>query len=112
MWKPSDVQNGKSYYLALVQSETGDRDFLLQEGNMDQIASGTVFSTEPVPNELLIKRNLKKISESILLVSGEHFYVDAHGIWITDSEMSAIMEDKDDDEVPWVNGMAPNFAPK
>lgn len=112
MWKLTEIQSDKTYRLALVQAENGSRTFQLHDNGEGINSSIKVLLTEVVPSELLVKRSLKNISDSVPLVGGERFYVDAHGIWLTEAEMKAITEDKEDDEIPWLNGMAPNFAPR
>lgn len=111
MWKVSDIKNGKNYVLTLIQSDVGARKIHLQEYDFKNENSEVIFVTEVIPQDLLIKRNIEKISELILLTNGERFYVDAHGIWLTQTEMNALESDELID-IPWVNGMSPNFAPK
>ena len=110
MWSVSDIQDGHQYVLALTQSSTGRRRFVLKDVGADEPEA--VFFTEVVPNALLLTRHLKKIAEQVLLKTGKRFFVDAHGIWLTEEEMAALMDDKDESEVPWLNNIPPNFAPK
>lgn len=112
MWKSTEINANTSYRLLLIQEENGSRIFLLKNSNEESLIAKNIFPTEIIENEFLKKRNLKKISENFRLIDGSRFYVDAHGIWLTDSEMNAIMEDKEDDEIPWLNGKPPNFASK
>ncbi|WP_209435999.1 hypothetical protein [Paracidovorax oryzae] len=73
---------------------------------------GLFSFTEMVSNELLAKRNLRAISKAVSLVNGDAFHVDAHGVWLTAAEMAAILQDKEDDEIPWLNSLPPKLAPK
>ena len=112
MWKSTEINDNASYRLLLIQEENGYRRFVLKISNEETFIAKNSFLTECIDNELLKKRNLRKISEKFRLIDGSRFYVDAHGIWLTESEMNAITDDKEDDEIPWLNGMPPNFASK
>lgn len=112
MWKLSDVDPGERYRLLLIQSNTGARSFVLQNNTEQGVPQGMFAFTDEVPNELLLKRNLHAIAKAVTLSNGEPFYVDAHGVWLTKDEMAAILEDKDDNEIPWLNSLPPRLAPK
>lgn len=112
MWKLTEIDKNTSYRLLLVQEDNGHRRFFLKNSNEEIFVKKNTFLTEPIDNEFLKKRNLRKISENFRLIDGSRFYVDAHGAWLTECEMNAINEDKEDDEIPWLNGIPPNFASK
>lgn len=112
MWKASDVDASKKYRLALVQAPNGGRRFFLEEEGTSGSHKGTTFYTAHVPNELLIRGDIGDIARQVPLKDGQPFFVDAHNVWITQEEMSALSEDKEDEEIPWLNGMPPMFAPK
>ncbi|BFO56004.1 hypothetical protein AVXHC19_28070 [Acidovorax sacchari] len=112
MWKPSDICSDQRYRLLLIQSATGSRSFVLQDEREMPTVEGLFSFTERVSNELLVRRNLRAISKEVSLVNGEAFYVDAHGVWLTAAEMAAILQDKEDDEIPWLNSLPPKLAPK
>lgn len=109
MWNISDIRNDKNYLLLLLQSSAGSRKFLLEEVCSKNTHANVAFKTKPVPKELLITRDIIEISKLIPLDTGERFYVDAHGIWLTEIEMLAL---EDGEDVPWLNGLPPGFAPK
>lgn len=71
-----------------------------------------MFFTECVAFDLLRHRNVERISETVSLVGGGRFYVDAHGIWLTSEEANALDSFVPLDEVPWLNGVCPRFPPK
>jgi hypothetical protein len=100
------------YRLLLIQSSTGARTLVLQNKAEQRTLEGVFAFTDEVPNELLLKRNLQVIAKAITLSNGEPFYVDAHGVWLTKDEMAAILEDNDDNEIPWLNSLPPRLAPK
>ncbi|WP_390342932.1 hypothetical protein ACFJIS_21275 [Variovorax boronicumulans] len=112
MWKSSDIDVTKNYQLLLVQSSTGMRSFVLHDETEPRASEGLFAATDLVSNELLQKRNLHAIARTVALTGGEPFYVDAHGTWLTKDEMDAILEDKDDDEIPWLNSLPPRLAPR
>lgn len=112
MWKLSDVDAAKRYCLLLIQSSPGVRSFVLQGIAERHALDGLFAFTKEVPNALLLKRDLQAIADAVTLSNGEPFHVDAHGVWLTNDEMIAILEDKDDDEIPWLNSLPPRLAPK
>jgi hypothetical protein len=112
MWKSSDIDLEKRYRLLLVQSSAGVRSFVLHDETEPGASEGLFAATDQVSNELLRKRSLHAIAKTVALTNGEPFYVDAHGTWLTKDEMDAISEDKDDDEIPWLNSLPPRLAPR
>lgn len=62
-----------------------------------------------MPTDLLLRRDFNGISKSVHVVGGKQYWVDAHGVWFTVEEVSALEEEL---EVPWVNGVPPHVAPK
>lgn len=110
MWKITDLQPSQSYFLRLCENEKGIRTFLLLPHGQES-SDRTVLETEPVPFDLLRKRDLESIAESIRLRSGGRFTVDAHGIWFTEEEASVFRQSHGDlSKVPWVNGRIPRLA--
>lgn len=69
-----------------------------------------VLVTDVVPLDLLLRRDVIGISEIVKLDSGSPFFVDAHGLWLTEVEWNAL--DGDFASVPWLNGLQPRFAPQ
>jgi hypothetical protein len=112
MWKIADLQEGKRYRVALVELEGGDRRFSLLEEHAPSDLPGVMFITECVPFELLRRRDFQSISEAVSLVGGGRFYVEAHGMWLTSEEVSALESFVPLSEIPWLNGVLPRFPPK
>lgn len=73
---------------------------------------GAVFLTEVVPTNLLLSRDFAGISEVVPLKGGKRFFVEAHGVWFTEEEWTALDRDVDWHEVQWLNGLAPILPPK
>ncbi len=71
-----------------------------------------VFETAEVPNDLLKRRDLIAIAAEVQLQSGDSFYVDAHGIWITEHEYNDLISGRTPDEVRWSTEIPPRFPPK
>jgi hypothetical protein len=49
------------------------------------------------------------MAKVVTLDTGLGYWVDAHGLWLTNEEVEAM---RDERELPWVNGLATHFAPK
>ncbi|WP_144240851.1 hypothetical protein [Dyella japonica] len=112
MWKIADVQKDKRYRLALVELEGGERELRLLEENALTDLPEVMFVTECVPQELLRRRSVEHISKTVSLVDGGRFYFDAHGVWLTSDEASALQSGVPLREIPWLNGTIPRFPPK
>ena len=110
-WKRSDVLDGKRYYVALCQSSSGRRYYELCELGSAPLSGDAVLLTAEVPNSLLAARQYEAISNTVLLTNGRRFYVEAHGIWLTDDELEALDADWER-QVPWLNGIPASFPPK
>lgn len=110
MWNFSDIRDNHRYFLALTQLSTGRRRVVLCD--VDEARPDAALFTEVLSNELLLTRDLERISEQAPLLGGGRFFVDAHGVWLTEEEMCALEDDKDDYDVPWLNGIPPVFAPR
>lgn len=109
MWKRSEVDPSKKYQVALCASPSGSRSHALHPLEHGVPPENTVFLTEVVPTDLLLRRDFNGISKAVRIDGGKQYWVDAHGVWLTMEEVSALEEEL---EVPWVNGMPPCFAPK
>ena len=110
-WKRKDVHDTSRYYVALCQSEHGHRYYELCEVGTQPVSPDAVLQTHEVPNPLLVARNFRAISDAVKLTNGRRFYVEAHGVWLTEEEFEALEEDEER-EVPWLNGIAASFPPK
>ena len=109
MWQRSAVEESKEYQVALCQAPDGRRTHALHPTDSSHLPEHAVFLTTIVPTSLLLAGDLKGISKAVLLNDGKHYWVDAHGLWLTLEELDAL---ENDQVVPWVNGIAPPFAPK
>ena len=110
MWLRTDVKEGVSYQVALCQDSDGRRRYeLVIAGGVPPDAAA--FMTRVVPTDLLLRRDFLGIAEMVLLTSGEPFFVEAHGIWLTRAEVEVIQA-KGWRNVPWLNGLAPRFPPQ
>jgi len=112
MWQRSEVNEMFSYRVALRQHKNGSRSFGLSRLGSIELPPDTVFLTQVVPKDLLLRRSFRRIAESVRLESGDPFWVDAHGTWLTQAEIEALDKDVPFSEVPWLNGLSPNFAPR
>jgi hypothetical protein len=112
MWKRMDLDETKSYSLDFYQDPDGSRRIELHEDGIENESTGLVMTTCQIPYDLLFSCDLEAISEYLKSNGKKSFGVDAHGIWLTEEEIQALMDDVDETEVPWLNDMPPNFAPR
>lgn len=115
MWRISDVNEGREYKLHLCQSGNGFRFFRLVEIGSDidvNPPDDVILVTALIPNELLKRRALIPISETVLLDNGQPFFVDAHGVWLAEPEVREMDSGLSHNEIHWITGRAPEFAPK
>ncbi len=111
MWLRAEVDESKEYRVALCQQANGKRHYkLLAIG--EPAPSESVFVTEIVPTDLLLRRDFIGISEAVKLSNGQPFGVESHGIWLTKEECGALEADNDWSNIPWINGLPPHLPPK
>lgn len=111
LWKNYEVDEGKRYFVALTQSKCGKRSYELCEMGANPVGEDVVFTTEVVPYELLFWRRIPDIADTVKLTNGKRFYVEAHNVWFTEEEAMALDED-DEGDIPWLNGIPPQLPPK
>lgn len=111
LWSSSDIKDDKRYCLDLCYADEGDRFFQLVEYGSDKPSNNVFARTEIVDNTLLKKRGTSKISRETLLNSGDRFYVDPHGVWITQNEDRQLKSGVEFRLVEWETGKEPVFAP-
>ena len=112
MWKRTEIAEGHRYRLALCQDEDRRRYFsLIDVTKCSGRTSRVYFETAEVPSDLLKRGDLIAIADEVLLQSGDSFYVDAHGIWLTERECKGLMSGRRLDEIPWSTRVPPRFPP-
>ena len=110
MWLLSDLNADKVYCLGLCQDLDGTRFFQLAPLHEREcyVNDPRVFNwTRTVPMELLRKRNLSAIAQEVSLESGQKFFVDAHGVWLTEKEFEQLKQGIGFEEVKWSTGTGP-----
>lgn len=115
MWKSSDVNETQQYRLHLCQTSDGMRSIklVLLGSDTEAYPPNDVFLiTTVVPNDLLKSRNVIRIADTVVLTDGRRFYVDAHGIWLADSEWQEMNSSLSFKDVHWITGTMPNFPPR
>jgi hypothetical protein len=113
IWRSSDVSRNSQYKLHLCQSNDGKRFFRLieVESDADKNPQDDVFLvSQVVPNHLLEKRDVQLISESVVLSNGRSFFVDAHGVWLTETEAQEIDLGVTFEKIKWITDSVPKFA--
>lgn len=111
MWMRSEIDEKRKYRVALCQHPNGRRNFALSPMDSEP-PPNAVLITEVVSTGLLLRRNFIGISKTVKLTTDEPFFVDAHGTWLTRKECEAMDDGVPFSEVPWLNGLQPDFAPK
>ncbi len=113
MWKRSQIDRSKKYFLQLCQGADGIRHFVLTEVGDPRRDSGCLLETEVCDNELLWQKDLRGIAQITLLTNGQKFHVDNHGMWLTTDEGQQMKaHDYALGKVQWQGGVMPRFAPK
>jgi hypothetical protein len=110
IWSVSDIQEDKSYRLELCQSSDGKRTFKLVESDSKVKDDEVYYRTAIVNNDLLVRRSLIAISKAINLETGDSFYVDPHGMWVTQRESDQLESGVDFFEVEWETKEPPSVA--
>ena len=111
MWKNYDVDEGKEYTVALCQSSNGRRYFDLVEIGTVYANAEMVAMTAKIPYDLLFRRDFEGIVSHSNFINGMQFGVDPHGIWLTSTEIKEFQKGISHDQIKWLNGIPPNFAP-
>jgi hypothetical protein len=115
LWSAADVKDGQVYVLHLYQAPDGERLFRLTVVGSSahrNPGSDVVFVTRPVPNDLLRRRDLLSIAETVLLENGDKLCVDAHGTWFTAGELAAMNSEPNWSSIRWVTRRPPKLAPQ
>lgn len=110
MWQRSDFDDRFNYAVQLCAKGFGLRYYKLREASADPGGPEVYFETEVVPNELLKRRDLERISESVKLSNGGTFVVDAHCVWFLPEEAEAFFNQ--DPGKWWCTPAPPIIAPK
>lgn len=117
IWRASDVNVNGRYRLHLCESSEGNRFFkLIQiDSNEDEQSDDVIYISELIPqnvNEALRRGDLLMISEIVPLENGQPFFVDAHGVWLTMSEVNEMDANVDFNDIHWATGKMPIFPQK
>ena len=114
IWRVSDVIEGEQYKVELCQSANGRRLLRLKpvcDETTDAPDLTVVYVSQVVPNDLLRRGDIISISEQVLLENGRPFFMDAHGIWLSESESEQIDAGVSLSQIRWVTKVPPKFAP-
>ena len=115
IWRASDVMDGHQYKVELCHSVDGKRSLRLRPLHASEGSAvpgdAVIFVSQVVPNDLLRRRDVISISEQVPLENGQPFYVDAHGMWLTEAESAQIDAGVDLAEIQWSTKSPPRFAP-
>lgn len=111
-WNRFGLTTSKSYVVELLQHPDGRRSTNYRESHLPP-SKYTALETEPATGQQFVQWGYYSYSQHLLLTDGRSFGFDAHGIWLTETEI-AFMQDHSvpETESAWENGIAPLFAPK
>lgn len=103
--------------LQLCQSDSGLRYFVpLDEISYKErkLHPDAYFVTLPVPCDLARRKLFSAISQRYPLDNGLKFFVDAHNLWLTESEIRQLddFERGNISKVEWSTPKSPSFAPR
>jgi len=110
IWRTSEVLEGVEYKLALCQDSHGVRELRILQKD-EAVPSDCIFATQSVPTQLLRKRDVISIAEQVPLDDGTRFYVDAHGIWFSQSESIQRSSGVEHEDIQWVTPFPPKLPP-
>jgi hypothetical protein len=116
-WNRFGLKKNLTYVVQLCQKPTGERYTKYREVEGGEPDEFRVFETEPASGSQFIEWGFYEYAEHLRLSNGESFYFDAHGIWLTGKEIEYLQRRvrrtlAQGETPPWVNGIAPRFAPK
>jgi hypothetical protein len=111
------LEDDQTYVLDLLQMPDGRRFLQPRLADATTCEYAVLSSKAYCGGELMSWREYGRVDQYVELKDGGHFVLDPHGIWLTMEEAKywkashsrAALEDPD---APWVNHLAPKFAPK
>lgn len=115
-WNRFGLKKAATYVVELCQKPTGERFTTYRE-----VSAGhdpyCVLETEPELGSRFIEWGFYEYAKHLELANGGQFGFEAHGIWMTQEEMEYQHRRlrgmvAEDEEPPWVNGLAPLLPPK
>lgn len=115
IWRATDVHDGCQYKIDLCYSLDGRRSLRLrstQEGTVQDSDLTVVFTSQVVPNDLLRRRDIVSIAEQIPLENGAPFFLDAHGVWLSESESEQFDAGVEWNKMQWDTKSPPLFPPR
>ncbi len=112
-WNRFGLDPDVTYVVELCQESSGGRYTRYREVDGEP-GPGTVLETEPAIGRRFIEWGFYVYADHLRLSTGERFAFDSHGIWLTESEIQAMIAQRRSEggEPSWVNGIRPLFAPK
>ena len=113
-WNVFGLLPEKLYVVELCQTPNGHRFTKYREipdGAKDLRA---VFETVAAQGSAFIEWGYYSYATHLKLSNGEAFGFEAHGIWLTSSEIAFLAGYRSSNLAtpPWVNGLPPNFPPR
>lgn len=112
-WNVFGLSPEKTYVVELCQEPNGHRFTMYREIPCGTPNAHAVFETDSAKGSAFIEWGYYSYAKHLKLSNGEAFGFEAHGIWLTSSEIEYLFGTPSAKLVvpPWVNGLAPNLPP-
>ena len=108
IWNRSDIDPAGSYCFVLYQSDSGVRDYgicRIEEVGEVRNLLDFAFITGVVPMDLVLRRDVFSIAETVPLCNGSRFHFDSDAIWHLTEEWEDLQQGRK--PVRWTRGLPP-----
>ena len=111
-WNLFGLDANKTYVVELLQHPDGRRTIGYRESSLP-LSELATLETESATGQQFIDWGYYTYSQHLRLTDGRSFGFDAHGVWLTQTELEVLKDPHSrHGDTPWENGIAPLFAPK
>ena len=113
-WNRFGLDKTRTYVVELCQEPSGRRYTKYRDVETGSPDTHAVLETESATGARFVVWGFYTYANHLRLSDGSRFDFDAHGVWLTHSEMEFLASNSTGpwESGPWVNGIPPAFAPK
>ncbi len=110
------LDTNETYVIDLIQEQSGQRYVRVRKPSETK-HENTALESKPYSGDVLNNFGAtRQISEDVVTTHGDPFGLDPHDMWMTLEEVKYCRENRSQEalenaDAPWVNGVAPLFAP-